>query len=320
VTTYKYPCTVTAVSDTFADHVNRGSVNPGVDYMAGYGDSVLAVAAGTVTDASNDNGGGGGRTIHVNHDDGTGADYLHLSSVAVGVGQWVAAGAFLGASGGSGYGEDWYYGPHLHISFRPNHSGGYGNNGNQDFDAIMRAQGTTPTPPSTGKDDNEMRIVSVPNGTIGLVGEYTGQKYTSVSGNQGFSIGSNKAAYGESTGLTEDQVSTLVSEAATRRNALVSDVAETVLASMSSTQSARAWPRVVGLFVVALVLFIVAAVAPAIFPGATPPVEIVLAALGAAALVLGGFSIPGAIRARASGSVSVGDEPPATPPQHRGDA
>lgn len=320
MTTYKYPCTVTSVSDSFADHVDRGSVNPGTDYMAGYGDTVVAVAAGTVTDASNDNGGGGGRTIHVNHDDGTGADYLHMSSVGVSPGQWVAAGARLGASGGSGYGEDWYYGPHLHISFRPNHSTGYGNNGNQDFDAIMRAQGTTPAPPSSGKDDTEMRIASVPNGTIALVGEYTGQKYTSASGNQGFSIGSNKMAYGESPGLTEDQVSTLVSEAATRRKALVSDVASSVLAQMSSTQSVRSWPRVVALFVIALVLLVIAALAPLIFPDAAYPAAIVLIALGAAAGVLGGFNIPGVIRARASGSVSVNDDEPTPAPQHRGDA
>jgi hypothetical protein len=316
---YVYPCTVTAVSDSFADHIARGSVNPGTDYIAGYGDSVRSVAAGTVTDADSSTSGGGGRTIHVNHDDGTGADYLHMSSIGVSPGQWVAQGAYLGASGASGNGEEWYYGAHLHISFRPNHSTGYGNNGNQDFDAIMRAQGSpTPAPPTTGKADTEMRIASVPSGTLALVGEYTGKKYTSMEGGEGFSLGANRLAYGESPGLTEDQVTTLVNEASARRNALVSDVSSTVLAQMSTQSAARSWPRVISLFVVAVVLLVLAAIAASVFPDAAAPAAVVLVALGAAAGVLGGFSVPGFPRVRST--VSVEPTEPTPIPQHRGDA
>jgi hypothetical protein len=143
---YIYPTSVTNVSDSFTDHEERGSVNPGTDYTAAYGSVVEAVANGTVTDASNDNGGGGGRTIHVDHDDGTGSDYLHMANVEVGYGQRVGQGQRLGLSGASGYGDDWYYGAHLHISYRPNHAGGYSNVGNQDFDAIVRTQ-KPPAPP-----------------------------------------------------------------------------------------------------------------------------------------------------------------------------
>jgi murein DD-endopeptidase MepM/ murein hydrolase activator NlpD len=161
---YVYPTAVTNVSDSFQDHVNRGSVNPGTDYTSAYGDTVSAVAAGTVADASNSPSGGGGRTVHVNHDDGTGADYLHLSSVAVRAGQWISQGTRIGQSGASGYGDDWYYGPHLHISFRPNHAGGYGNNGNQDFDAIMKSQKppVPPKPPVEPEEEEEiMRVGQV---------------------------------------------------------------------------------------------------------------------------------------------------------------
>jgi murein DD-endopeptidase len=146
MTNYTYPCAVKNVSDSFTDHVNRGSVNPGTDYTAAYGDAVSAVAAGVVTDASNSPSGGGGRTIHVDHDDGSGADYLHLSSLNIAAGARVSQGQLIARSGASGYGSDWYYGPHLHISFRYNHAHGYGNNGNVDFDAIMRSQ-KPPTPP-----------------------------------------------------------------------------------------------------------------------------------------------------------------------------
>jgi murein DD-endopeptidase MepM/ murein hydrolase activator NlpD len=166
---YVYPSAVHTVSDSFQDHVNRGSVNPGTDYTDAYGDTVVSVAAGTVTDASNDNGGGGGRTIHVDHDDGSGADYLHLSKISVSAGQWVSQGQTLGQSGASGYGSDWYYGAHLHISFRYNHSHGYSNNGNVDFDAIMRGQGgSTPTPPTPEGNEDMSNIIHRRDGSLAL--------------------------------------------------------------------------------------------------------------------------------------------------------
>lgn len=252
---YIYPTGVHNVSDSFQDHLNRGSVNPGTDYTSAYGDTVVAVAAGTVTDASNDNGGGGGRTVHIDHDDGTGSDYLHLSQVQVNAGQWIAQGTRVGLSGASGNGSDWYYGAHLHLSFRPNHSHGYSNNGNQDFDALMAKQTAPPITPVQAKEDEEMRIVTVPNGTVALVGEYTGLKYTSASGSQGFSYQANMVAYGTSSGLTEDQVSTLVSEASTRRNALITDVTNRVNASQQSqTPGSAFWALIVGAILLVLAL------------------------------------------------------------------
>lgn len=166
MTTYVYPTSARGVSDDFQDHVNRGSVNPGTDYTAAYGSNVVAVAAGTVTDADNSNSGGGGRTVHIDHDDGTGSDYLHLSATRCSAGQWVAQGALVGISGASGQGSDWYYGPHLHISYRPNHSHGYGNNGNQDFDAIMASQGG-PAPTPTGGEEMS-NIIHKPDGSLAL--------------------------------------------------------------------------------------------------------------------------------------------------------
>jgi hypothetical protein len=291
---YIYPTAVTNVSDSFQDHVARGSVNPGTDYTSAYGDDVVSVAAGTVTDASNDPGGGGGRTVHVNHDDGTGADYLHLAGVAVSAGQWVAQGTRLGDSGASGYGDDWYYGAHLHISFRPNHYEGYGNSGNQDFNAIMAGQAGAAGPDTdlAQKEDIEMRIVTVPQGTIALVGEYTGQKYSSATGSQAFSYGSNMAAYGTSAGLTEDQVSTLVSEAATRRKALVADVAASVEASLSSTRTQAApstWSFIVGAVLI-LIGIIAVPILSALSPTAAEVTTLSTLAnflIGAGAIVVG---------------------------------
>lgn len=144
MTNYIYPTPAREISDSFNDHVARGSVNPGVDYVCSTGTPIYAVADGTVTVADNSNGGSGGRTIHINHDDGSGSDYLHLDSVQTAPGDWVRQGITIGYSGASGNGNDNEYGPHLHISFRYNHHEGFGNDGNQDIQAILDAQSTVP--------------------------------------------------------------------------------------------------------------------------------------------------------------------------------
>lgn len=137
-----FPCAEHRVSDTFQDHVNRGSVNPGTDYIAAWGSQVWSVADGIVTDGNNaDISGSGGRVMHIDHDDGSGADYLHLSSIDIAVGTHVLQGAPIAHSGASGFGSEHYYGAHLHISYRPNHNHGYGGTGNIDFDAKVRAEG-----------------------------------------------------------------------------------------------------------------------------------------------------------------------------------
>jgi murein DD-endopeptidase MepM/ murein hydrolase activator NlpD len=135
-----YPTVVHDISDSFQDHVNRGSVNPGTDYTASFGSNVYSVAAGLVTDAQPNYDGGGGMTIHIDHDDGSGADYLHLHHQNVAGGYRVSQGDLIAQSGGSGFGNENHYGAHLHISYRYNHSHGYGNVGNVDFDAIVRAE------------------------------------------------------------------------------------------------------------------------------------------------------------------------------------
>jgi murein DD-endopeptidase MepM/ murein hydrolase activator NlpD len=174
---YIYPTATTAVSDSFADHVARGSVNPGTDYKAPYGSPVYAVAAGRVNALSSSNRGSGGRLVNVGHLDGTGADYLHLSRIVVGLYANVTQGQLIGYSGASGNGSDWGYGPHLHLSFRPNHSTLFANYGNRDFDALMSAQSAAAggdarpltSPPLTTNGDEMIRIQSPARG-IALIG------------------------------------------------------------------------------------------------------------------------------------------------------
>jgi hypothetical protein len=117
---FGFPCDEHRVSDNWADHRARGSAG-GTDYIAGYGSEVRAMANGTVTVAQTTTSNGTGRYIRINHGSmgpftTVQTDSMHLSAVLVSVGQTVSRGQVIARSGASGYGSEWYYGPHLHIS------------------------------------------------------------------------------------------------------------------------------------------------------------------------------------------------------------
>lgn len=134
---YVYPVSTKNVSDDFSEHVDRGSPNPGTDYTSAYGSPVYAPYDGTIVGVHSSNSGGGGRMVYIDLDDGNGIDLLHLSSIVQSSGR-IRAGVLVGYSGASGYGDDWYYGPHLHISIRNRHGSHTYNAGNFDFDAYLR--------------------------------------------------------------------------------------------------------------------------------------------------------------------------------------
>lgn len=112
--------------------------------------------------------------------------------------------------------------------------------GGLDMDRIVRqaAAGGGSSAPSRRRRD--MQVLRVPNGTLALVGEFTNRRFTSTSGGEGFSLTANMAAYPEVTNLTEDQVTTLGNEAVARRNALVNQITQAVLASLGAAETAGA--------------------------------------------------------------------------------
>lgn len=126
------------ISDSFDDHVERGSVNPGTDYIVPVGTPVVAVEAGVIRTVVTSVAGAGGRLVLL--DMGTwSADYLHLSKVLVKKGQKVKKGDLIGLSGGSGNGKELGYGPHLHFSIRKG-SEWLTESGNRDFEEILTIQ------------------------------------------------------------------------------------------------------------------------------------------------------------------------------------
>lgn len=86
----------------------------GVDYHAGTGAPVGAVAPGVVTLAGWT--AGGGRTVKVRHPNGYETEYLHLSSMSVRTGARVGQGDLIGRVGQTGLAT----GPHLHYGMKRN--------------------------------------------------------------------------------------------------------------------------------------------------------------------------------------------------------
>lgn len=104
----------------------------GLDFAGPSGSTIVSVAAGTVTDVGYE-GAYGNRTI-ITLDDGTEVWYCHQSSTNVQVGQQVAPGDVIGATGSTGN----VTGPHLHLEVRT--PGG----GPTDPYAALQAHGVTP--------------------------------------------------------------------------------------------------------------------------------------------------------------------------------
>jgi len=128
------------ISDNFAAHKARGSVNPGTDYVVGIGTPVVAVADAVIVGVNHSIAGGGGRMIFLDTTtDGYNFDYLHLSRIDVTVGQAVKQGQVIGLSGASGKGMERGYGPHLHFSARI--MGKHANGANNfDYEAFLPTQ------------------------------------------------------------------------------------------------------------------------------------------------------------------------------------
>ena len=118
---YLLPTSTRWVSASWQDHRDRTppSSEPGTDYGVAYGLPVYAVDAGSVTYVKTSNSGAMGRVVEYRLDDGRDTRTLHLASVGVSVGQRIARGQTIGISGASGYGSDWYYGPHAHQTLWP---------------------------------------------------------------------------------------------------------------------------------------------------------------------------------------------------------
>jgi murein DD-endopeptidase MepM/ murein hydrolase activator NlpD len=88
------------------------ALHTGIDFRAGPGDPVRAVAAGKVTQAGYQ--GGYGLMVEIDHGNGLATRYAHLSAVEVAEGATVPAGTVVGRAGTTGRSTA----PHLHYEVR----------------------------------------------------------------------------------------------------------------------------------------------------------------------------------------------------------
>jgi hypothetical protein len=147
--TYLTPADV-AVSDNRQDHLDRDSAEPGTDYKTAYGTDLRAPFDGVVIGVDHDNGGAEGRRITFLLDNGEVIDWIHLSQILVSVGFRFRRGQRgLALSGASGFGRDWYYAPHVHVTRRTRRGLSYRQT--VDFEDLTRdptpAANTAQTPP-----------------------------------------------------------------------------------------------------------------------------------------------------------------------------
>jgi murein DD-endopeptidase MepM/ murein hydrolase activator NlpD len=93
------------------------STHSGQDFAVPSGTAVDAVHSGTVVKAGGWGAGDGpayGNAVVIDHGDGTYSQYAHLSSIEVGIGEWVTTGEEIALSGNTGNST----GPHLHFEIR----------------------------------------------------------------------------------------------------------------------------------------------------------------------------------------------------------
>lgn len=108
--TYQSPVAGGKVTNTFAQHQERGSA--GYDIAAPAGSAIHPIAGGTVTEVTQDDR--AGKWVMVKHPDGTTSTYAHMGNQSVKVGDEVSAQTVLGTVGMTGHTT----GPHVHLRTR----------------------------------------------------------------------------------------------------------------------------------------------------------------------------------------------------------
>lgn len=113
------PCSYVYVSSPFGIRIHPISgvekMHYGIDLAAYQGTPIYATRSGTVTVAAYEEG-GAGYYVYINHGDGYGSIYMHMTHYIVSYGQYVNQGdviGYVGSTGGS-------TGPHLHFGISKN--------------------------------------------------------------------------------------------------------------------------------------------------------------------------------------------------------
>lgn len=162
---FQLPVGDVPISASWQDHKNRNppSTEPGTDYACAYGSLIIAVDSGYITYVKTSTSGAMGRVIEYRTDSGGDTRTIHCAEVWMSTGQRISAGQGIGISGASGYGSEWYYGPHAHQTLWP---GIAWQADTIDFQKSVGGGGKPPAPPTItmGEDDSMWLIWYGDNG------------------------------------------------------------------------------------------------------------------------------------------------------------
>ncbi|UQT01722.1 endolysin [Microbacterium phage Morrill] len=138
---YLRPTTTPTVSCSWQCHRDRPtpSTEPGTDFACAYGSQLFAPEDGIIVDAKTSTSGATGRYITIDLNDGQRIRLLHLKSIVKGVGSRVKRGDLIAYSGASGFGKEWGYGAHVHVTLWATHSYTFGRSATLDFFKQMGA-------------------------------------------------------------------------------------------------------------------------------------------------------------------------------------
>ncbi|MBT2486020.1 MULTISPECIES: M23 family metallopeptidase [unclassified Microbacterium] len=182
--TYLRPCGNVTISSSWQSHRNRtpASGEPGTDYSVAYGTAVYAATSGVIAARQTSTSGATGRFLALQADDGNYIRYLHLKSISAAVGQRVNRGDLIAVSGASGFGQEYGYGAHVHVSLWIDGTPWRrGFTSTADFENYVGSNTTPPPAPSSSaiyKRNNSMSSLyyTTINGThhFALAGDGTG--------------------------------------------------------------------------------------------------------------------------------------------------
>lgn len=107
-----HPPVAGRVSNTYAQHLARGSA--GYDIAAPAGSAIHPIAGGTVVGIHPSPDGRGGKYVTVQHPDGHTSSYMHMSSISVQKGDVLDGSSVIGTVGMTGHAT----GPHVHLQVK----------------------------------------------------------------------------------------------------------------------------------------------------------------------------------------------------------
>lgn len=204
---YLRPTTTPTISCSWQCHRDRrpSSTEPGTDYACAYGSSLVAPEDGVIVDVKTTTSTATGRYVTIDLADGYRIRLLHLSRVLVSVGQRVKRGQEVAKSGASGFGKDWGYGAHVHVTLWNRHGYTFGSSATLDFVRFLGADndGTISYSQKVANEQSYLNLAQgeklVVDGLYGVATRDAYKRYQTYLKGRGWYSGAIDGIWGDGT-------------------------------------------------------------------------------------------------------------------------